>query len=316
MGSMFSASCNSEARLDGKTAVITGANTGIGRETAKDFYIRGGKVILACRNIKKANEAIEEIKRECIGQQNLGELLAVCLDLSSLTSVRSCAAELLKTEKQIDILVNNAGLFGIPYGKSKENYELNFATNHLGHFLFTLLLMPIIIKSGSARIVTVSSRLHISVSSLDFSDLHYERRTYGAIKAYSESKLANILFMNELAQQFKEKNINNVNVYSLHPGTVRSEAGRYLDDSWFRGSYWIWSNVLGLFGKSTKQGAQTSIYCSLDEKCANETGLYYAECKPVSPSQAARNEAAAKELWEVSWKLVGLKEDLNPFRKL
>ncbi|XP_050509563.1 retinol dehydrogenase 11-like [Diabrotica virgifera virgifera] len=316
MGSIFSASCDSEARLDGKNAVITGANTGIGKETAKDFYVRGGRVILACRNIKRANEAIEKIKAECIGQQDLGELLAVCLDLSSLKSVRSCAEELLKTEKQIHILVNNAGLFGIPYGRSKENYELNFATNHLGHFLFTLLLLPIIIKSGPARIVTVSSRLHTSASSLDFSDLHYERRTYGAIKAYSESKLANILFMNELARKLKEKNINNVNVYSLHPGLVRSEVGRNLDDAWFPGSYWIWSNVLGLFAKSPKQGAQTSIYCSVDEKCANETGLYYAECAPVSPSQAARNETAAKELWEVSWKLVGLKEDFNPFRKL
>ncbi|CAG9838607.1 unnamed protein product [Diabrotica balteata] len=147
---------------------------------------------------------------------------------------------------------------------------------------------------------------------LDLSDMNYQKRKYGNIKAYNESKVCNLLFSQELVRKLKENNLNGITVYSVHPGAVKTEAGRYLDDAYFSGLYFIWSSVGKMFYKTPVQGAQTSIYCSVDEKCSNETGLYYAECKPSKTSKLARNEKLAEELWDLSLKLVGLdsKSDL------
>uniref|UniRef100_A0A6P7GWU6 Retinol dehydrogenase 12-like n=1 Tax=Diabrotica virgifera virgifera TaxID=50390 RepID=A0A6P7GWU6_DIAVI len=308
MGQIFTTKCDSDVRLDGKTAVITGANCGIGKETARDLYLRGATVILACRSVSKANEAIKEIKTQCVWEKNVGQLKAIELDLSRLKSVRDCAAKLLETEKEINILVNNAGVFAVPFALTEDGNETTFQVNHLGHFLFTLLLMPLLKKSTPARIVTVASSLHSAVWNLDLSDMKCEKRKYGSLNAYNESKVCNILFTQELARKLKEHNINGITVYSVHPGAVKTDAARYLDS----GLYFIWTSVAMMFYKSPIQGAQTSIYCSVDEQCSNETGLYYAECKPTRPSKIARNEKLAEELWDMSLKLVGLdsKNDL------
>ncbi|XP_056639547.1 retinol dehydrogenase 13-like [Diorhabda sublineata] len=316
MGQILAVQCHSSARLDGKIAVITGANTGIGKTTAKDFYKRGARVILACRDVTRANEAIKDIKDQCEGEENLGELVCVKLDLSSLSSVRNCSEELLKSEKCINILVNNAGIAGVPYKKTTDGFEMTFQTNYLGHFLFTLLLMPLLIKGRPARIVNVTSMLHAFMwSSFDLSDLNFENRKYGDMRAYMESKLCNILFTKELTRKLSENDIDGITVYAPHPGAVRTEGGRYLDESYFRGMYWLWLHVLGLFYKSPELGAQTTIYCSVDEQCANETGLYYSECKPTEPSAYAKDEKLAKDLWNLSLKYVNL-ENYNPFQKL
>ncbi|XP_072392070.1 retinol dehydrogenase 12-like isoform X2 [Diabrotica undecimpunctata] len=274
MGSLLAVPCTSKARLDGKTAVITGANTGIGKITAKDFYKRGATVIIACRNLDKANEAIQEIKQDCQGQENLGQLKSIKLDLSSLQSVRACAEELNKAEHNINLLVNNAGVMAVPFSKTVDGFELTFGTNHLGHYLLTILLLPKIIQSGpGARIVNVSSLLH------------------------------------------QNHGIDGVNVYALHPGVIKTELTRSMNESMFPGARFILSDVVGgIFFKTPEQGAQTQIHCSVDEKCADQSGLYYSECKPVQPSKVALNDEMAAKMWDVSWKLVGLEENYDPFR--
>lgn len=308
MGSFLATPANSLARLDGKTAVITGANTGIGKVTAKDFYERGARVILACRNLEKAQEAIDEIKKQCESKENLGELALSKLDLSSLKSVRACAEELLKNEKEINILLNNAGVMMIQeLTRTEDGHEMQFGTNHLGHFLFTLLLMPKLIQSTPVRIVNVSSAAHFLTFSLDLDDLNFENRKYGALKAYVQSKLSNILFTTELANKLKENKIEGINVYCLHPGSINTDLTRHVEGNPF-------INISKLFFKTPEEGAQTSIYCSTHEKCANETGLYYAECKPCCSSKTSQNKELAKKLWLISLKMVGLNEDYDPFK--
>ncbi|KAL1493226.1 hypothetical protein ABEB36_011319 [Hypothenemus hampei] len=309
----FSSVCTSTARLDGKTAIITGCNTGIGKETAKDFFERGARVIMACRNIEKATEAANEIKSSCISKENVGELVVEELDLTSLQSVRKCAETILNKESKINLLVNNAGVMMCPQQLTTDGFEMQFGTNHLGHFLLTLLLLPKIIQSTPARIVNVSSTAH-ERGSINFEDLNYNKRTYNALEAYSQSKLANVLFSRELAKRLKENNISDVTVYSLHPGVINTELGRHLKTTYGAFVEALW----GFFKwaiKTPKQGAQTIIYCSVDENCANESGLYYKECATTSPAKAAKSEEDAQRLWDESLKLVGLPDSYNTFVK-
>ncbi|XP_026764334.2 retinol dehydrogenase 13-like [Galleria mellonella] len=308
---LFSGRCLSTVKLVGKTAVITGCNTGIGKETALDFYKRGAKVIMACRSIEKAEQAKSDIETKCKDLSNTGNLVVVKCDLTSLKSVRECAQEILDTEPQINILVNNAGVMMCPKGKTEDGFEIQFGTNHLSHFLLTMLLLPRIINSKPARIVTVSSRGHTR-SGINFEDPNYETRPYKSIEAYAQSKLANILFTKELALKLKEHDIEGVNTYSLHPGVIKTELGRHLDNTLFPGARTIIGLLFTPFTKSIELGAQTTIYCAVDEKCADETGLYYSDCVPVKPSQDALNTEYAKKLWDLSVNLVGL-GDYNPF---
>lgn len=175
----FSGRCYSKIRLDGKTAVVTGCNTGIGKETVLDFYRRGkdrrpeehlkisffrpsgARVIMACRNLDKAEEAAKDIRVRCKDELNTGEIVTAELNLSSLKSVKDCAQKLNQSEDRIDLLINNAGIMVCPETRTEDGYELQFQTNHLGHFLLTVLLLPKIINSAPARIVNVSSLAHI-----------------------------------------------------------------------------------------------------------------------------------------------------------
>ncbi|KYQ55823.1 Retinol dehydrogenase 12 [Trachymyrmex zeteki] len=202
--------CTSKARLVGKIVVITGANSGIGRETARDLYARGARVILACRNMEMANKAVEDIRNNPPSRfnkdeykNNAGELAIYSLDLSSLKSVRDCAKNLLTNEAAIHILINNAGVAAYPsYEKTEDGNETTLQVNHLGHFLLTLLLLPKMQKSSpNCRIVNVSSIAHL-IANIDFDDINLER-SYGPIKSYAQSKLANILFTKELARKLK-----------------------------------------------------------------------------------------------------------------
>ncbi|KAF2886821.1 hypothetical protein ILUMI_19352, partial [Ignelater luminosus] len=198
------AKCTSTARLDGKTAIVTGSNTGIGKYTVQDFYSRGARVIMACRSVEKAEKAAEDIQKICEGKENLGEIVIVQLDVSNLESVREFAKKVLEKEDHVDLLVNNAGVMTCPEGKTVDGFETQFGTNHLGHFLLTLLLMPKIIKSAPARIVTVSSVAHTYLDGpLALDDLNWEKRKYSPTQAYAQSKIANILFTKELAHKLE-----------------------------------------------------------------------------------------------------------------
>ncbi|GBP12921.1 hypothetical protein EVAR_79267_1 [Eumeta japonica] len=309
---LFSGQCKSKARLDGKTALVTGSNSGIGKETVLDFYKRGARVIMACRDINKAQTAKLEIEDQCKDIKGVGFILVEKCDLSSLESIRTCAQNVLDTERQLNILVNNAGVMMCPKSQTADGFEMHFGSNHLGHFLLTLLLLPKIRNSTPARIVTVASKAHILSYGIDFKDLNYRHRTYYSMGAYAQSKLANIIFSKELARKLKEHGIEGINTYSLHPGVIPTGLTRHLDETVVWGARFFTNLFMRVFNKTATQGAQTTIYCAVDEKCANETGLYYSDCKAVTPAAAALDDEVATKLWKVSAELVGL-QNYDPF---
>lgn len=297
--------CYSKARLDGKTVLITGANTGIGKETAIDLAKRGAKVILACRNVDKAKSAQADIIR-LSGNNNIS---VVELDLASLDSVRQCAQKIIEEVPRLDILINNAGVMACPRWETKDGFEMQLGTNHLGHFLFTNLLLDLIKKSAPARIINLSSMAHEG-GDIFLDDLMLTK-DYTAIKSYCQSKLANVLFSSELARRLEGTGIT---TYSLHPGGVDTDLQRHV------GTTWPWARIpfmiMGPFirtflFKTALQGAQTSIYCAVDEKAGQETGLYYSDCAVKKPSPKALDVTVAKKLWEVSAELVGLEKKVE-----
>ncbi|XP_066280171.1 retinol dehydrogenase 12-like [Branchiostoma lanceolatum] len=294
--------CYSKARLDGKTAIVTGSNTGLGKETARDLARRGARVILACRDVTKAEAAADDI-RKTTGN---GNVVVQKLDLASLASVREFAAGINKKEGRMDLLINNAGIMMCPQWKTEDGFEMQFGTNHLGHFLLTNLLLDLLKKSAPSRVVTVSSTGH-QFGKMHFDDLNLENG-YEPMKAYGQSKLANILFTRELAKRLEG---TGVTCYSVHPGGVRSDLSRYMPQT-----YGLWLTLIKpfiipfmlVFGKSNEQGAQTSLHCALQEGLESKSGLYFSDCAEKDPSPAGQDDEAAKRLWEVSEEMVGLKQ--------
>ena len=211
--------CYSKAKMNGKTVIITGANTGIGLETAVDLAGRGARVILACRSKEKGEAAVDKVKRRSKSEN----AAFVSLDLASLDSVRKFASEILDKELRIDVLINNAGVMVPPYTKTADGFELQFGVNHLAHFLLTNLLLDRLKQAPSARIVNVSSLAH-EWGKINFDDLQSEV-SYSRGGAYGQSKLANVLFTRSLARRLQG---TNVTAYSVHPGSVRTELGRHI----------------------------------------------------------------------------------------
>ncbi|KAJ2943879.1 hypothetical protein O0L34_g8203 [Tuta absoluta] len=304
--------CKSQRRLEGLTAIVTGCNTGIGKETARELYVRGARVIMACRDLKRAEAAKQDLE-QMESDQEKGTLIVEKLDVSSLKSVREFALKILESESHIDILVNNAGVMCCPEGKTEDGFETHMGTNHFGHALLTLLLLPRLTKSGNSRIIFVSSYLHKS-GSLDFNDMNFEKTRYDPVKAYSRSKAANILYARALAKKLKENGIDNVTTYSLHPGIINTEIGRHFSDTVWYGATWAFNHIVSWFTKSPKCGAQTSIYCAVDEACAGESGLYYSDCKATTPSKQCRDDDAADQLWTVTMDALNLNH-YDPFGK-
>ena len=295
--------CTSKARLDGKTAIVTGANTGVGKETVVDLVRRGARVIMACRSLKKGEAA----KKDVIEKTGSNNVIVKHLDLASLRSVRAFAEDINKNEARLDILVNNAGAINAKeFTKTEDGFEMTMGVNHLGHFLLTNLLVNLLKKSAPSRVVVVSSRAHheflkwLTGTKLG---LDYEKFTsdisYVGNVAYEESKLANVLFTRELARRLKG---TGVTANSLHPGTFSSELQSSYP-TWFRYTFKILTRI---FGKTVEEGAQTQIYLAVSEEVEGVTGLYFADCKETEPSKNAQDDVVAKKLWEVSAKLVGL----------
>lgn len=288
--------CRSKARLDGKTVLITGANTGIGKETALDLARRGARVILACRDMTRARIAADDIRQ----QSGNGNVVVKKLDLASLQSVRDLAKEVEENEERLDILINNAGIMWCPKWQTEDGFEMQFGVNHLGHFLLTNCLLDLMKKSAPSRIVIVSSVAH-EKGRMHFDDINLDK-DYKREVSYRQSKLANILFGRELAARLQG---TGVTVYSLHPGVIRTELGRHLIPTLA-----LWKRlILILFGwlvKSPTEGAQTTIYCAVDESLDQVSGLYYSDCATKTPAPQALDDKAAKKLWDLSASMVGL----------
>ncbi|XP_016412112.1 retinol dehydrogenase 12-like [Sinocyclocheilus rhinocerous] len=224
------------------------------------------------------------------------------LDLASLKSVRSFAENFLKKESRLEILINNAGL--VIGGKTEDGFGRIFGVNHLGHFLLTILLLEMLKECGPSRVVTVSSMAHcrgkIGFDCINtHKDLGLGNSTLALIMLYSHSKLCNVLFTHELAKRLKG---TNVTCYSLHPGAIKTDIGRH-GNLWWR---LFMAPILLLFFSDVESGAQTSLYCALQEGIEPLTGRYFSSCAVQNVSAKARDDAVAKKLWEVSERLVGL----------
>ncbi|XP_053177599.1 dehydrogenase/reductase SDR family member 13-like [Scomber japonicus] len=292
------ARCSNSMRLAGKTAIVTGSNTGIGRTTALDLAKRGARVILACRNKEKAEAAAFDIRRESGNTQ----VLFMQLDLASFKSVRNFAETFLKTEPRLDLLINNAGVMGP--GRTEDGFGVAFGVNHLGHFLLTNLLLERLQQSGSGRVVTVAALLH-HLGNIDFpllashKDLVSGRSSWSSLKAYCNSKLCNVLFTRELANRLEG---TSVTCYSLHPGVVYTELCRSMS---------LWQQLLmmpfaKLFFLDPDGGCQTTLHCALQEGIEPLSGRYFSNCALQRVAAQGRDDAVAKKLWEVSERLTVL----------
>uniref|UniRef100_A0A4W3IZT5 Dehydrogenase/reductase (SDR family) member 13a, duplicate 3 n=1 Tax=Callorhinchus milii TaxID=7868 RepID=A0A4W3IZT5_CALMI len=296
--------CKSDVSLNGRTVIVTGANTGIGKETALDMARRGARVVLACRSKDRAEAAVLDIRR--VSDNN--QVVFMHLDLASLKSVRAFAETFLKSEPQLHILINNAGVGLV--GKTEDGFSMGVGVNHFGHFLLTNLLLERLKQCVPSRVVVLASETYRMVG-LDFSKLSRTEpgHTNGFLD-YAHSKLCNVLFARELSNRLEG---TNVTCYSVHPGVVNTEVFRHLN----RWLMLILVPVAALLFRDPEGGAQTSIHCAVQEGIERFSGRYFSDCRVREVVAHARDDAVARKLWEFSERMVGLSPrvsavDLNP----
>jgi retinol dehydrogenase-12 len=266
----------------GRTFFVTGANSGIGRALVEALAARGGNVVLASRSEERTRPVLDEVRSRYPGV----DAQFVRIDVSDLLSVRETADGFLATGRPVDVLVNNAGIAGTS-ALSPQGFDLTYATNHIGPFLLTNLLLPRITASSQGRVVNVSSVAQFQVKRMDWSVL--QRRTSPKRSGFSDyalTKLMNVLHAKELARRLTG---TRVTTYSLHPGAVASNIWRAVPQPF----QWLMKR----FMLSNEEGAKTPLYCATAPELAGTTGRFYNKCREVSPNPLAEDEALAKELW-------------------
>jgi NAD(P)-dependent dehydrogenase (short-subunit alcohol dehydrogenase family) len=274
--------------LDGRTFLITGANTGIGKETARVLAGRGARLYLACRSEQNGRQAIDEIAR----QTGNHDLHFLSLDLGDLASVTQCAQEFLATDEPLHVLINNAGVAGAR-GMTTSGFEVMFGTNHVGPFLLTNLLVDRLRTSAPARIVNVASAAHYGAAGIDWEAVRRPTRTITGMREYSVSKLANVLHAEELGRRLEG---SGVSTYALHPGVIASDIWRRVP--------WPARAVMKMRMDSPQNGAKTSLYCATSEQTAGDSGRYYDDCRRKEPAAVVTAELA-EELWRRSTEWTG-----------
>jgi NAD(P)-dependent dehydrogenase (short-subunit alcohol dehydrogenase family) len=288
--------------LTGRTAIVTGANTGLGLETARALAERGATVVLAVRSLEKGQAALASIRE----RRKDARVSLHALDLSSLESVRRAAGELASAYEQIDLLVNNAGVMYTPQSRTADGFELQLGTNHFGHFAFTGLLLPRLLATPGSRIVTVSSIGHRIRSAIDLADLHFEKG-YGRVAAYGRSKLANLLFTYELQRRFERAGAR-VAALAAHPGMSATELTRNLP-SFIR----VLEPLLLPLAQTAAMGALPQLRAATDPAAVG--GQYYGPDglgeswgHPVVVQSSARSHDAGLQsaLWKASEELTGV----------
>ena len=286
---------------DGRTAIITGANIGLGLNTALQLAAKGCAVVLACRNLDKAAEAKADILRQYPKAKAKIECLQ--LDLCSLQSVRAFADRYTAKHKRLDLLINNAGIMMPAFALSEDGFESQLAANYHGHFALTGLLLPLLEKTTGSRVVSLSSLAH-NWSNMRFDDLHFSHG-YNKRKAYGQSKFACLMFAYELNRRLQKARSKTISV-AAHPGVSATNLGQHFPR--------VLSALFPLFGQSAADGALPTLYAALGDDI--QGGDY---CGPkamqqmrgapvkVGSNRASKDEAAAKKLWTVSEKLTGVK---------
>ena len=304
--------------LSGRNAFVTGASGGLGAETARVLAGAGAAVTLAARDLEKAEGVAAEIRTSTGNDQ----VSVTPLELTDLQSVRACAQTWIASKQPLHLLINNAGLMACPLQRTPAGYESQLATNHIGHFLLTCLLVPALKLDPPARIINLSSAGH-RFSGLHFEDPHYEKRDYDKWEAYGQSKTANILFSVELDRRLSPQGIR---ALSVHPGMIMTELGRHLGPSDIKELMSRTPRRQGEGGggpswKTVEQGAATSVWAATSPDLAGRGGLYCLDCRVVEPggdendmngvSDYALDEAAARKLWTLSEKWVEDRFDLT-----
>ncbi|VDM38318.1 unnamed protein product, partial [Toxocara canis] len=287
----------------GKVAFVTGANNGIGKQTARELNLRGAKVYMLCRNTERGREALHDlVKLGC----DPSRLFVRQLDLADLSSVRNFVSEIGKEEEKLDILVNNAGIMFYPrFEKTRDGFETTWQTNYLGHFLLTELLLPILRNSPSGRVVNVSSLLHKQADSVEAAVVNSEKK-FNRSQPYNRSKLAQVMHARELTRRLRASDpACTVTINSLHPGVCFTDLGRYtlLNKTPFKQ---ILAPFLWFFMKTDKDGAQTSLFLCLSKQVEGISGKYFGECKEHQPSPKALDDHNCNVLYNYSLEAVGL----------
>lgn len=299
-------SLESMSDQSGRVAIVTGANSGLGYETAAGLAARGAHVVLACRDVAKAEGALDAMRRAH------GNVSAECLplDLASLDAVRGFAKEILDRFPRVDLLCNNAGVMALPYRRTADGFEMQLGTNHLGHFALTGLLLNRILERPDGRIVTVSSSLH-RVGRIHWDDLQLER-AYGKWRAYAQSKLANLLFAFELDRRLRRRSAT-ARSLAAHPGyaatNLQSAGPRMAGARLFERAAAIGNRILA---QSAAMGALPTLYAAT---CSDAEGGDYigpsgigemkGHPRRVGASSRARDPEAAERLWAISEQLTG-----------
>jgi NAD(P)-dependent dehydrogenase (short-subunit alcohol dehydrogenase family) len=281
---------------EGKIVIVTGANTGLGKETAKQLALNNATVIIAVRNAEKGDLAAKDIKKSAPD----AKIEVMKLDLSSLKSIKNFADKFNKKYKKLDILINNAGVMNPPFSTTEDGFELQFGTNHLGHFALTMRLLPALKTAKEARIVTVSSVAHTS-GKIDFDDLNWEKREYKGWGAYGDSKVANLLFTYELARKLKATDTIAV---AAHPGYTATDLQR---------TSRLFAILNPLLAQKPSMGALPTLRAAVDSRVKG--GEYYGPGGrggfrgfpvKVSSTGLSNNKEIAKKLWAVSEEQTGV----------
>ena len=297
--------------LSGRTALVTGGYSGLGQETARAMAARGAHVILSGRDATKLSAAADAIATE-----TGAKIETLVCDLASLDSIRKAAAEAGERFDKIDLLINNAGVMACEEAKTSDGFEMQFGTNHLGHFLLTNLLIPLIEKGERQRIVNISSRGH-HIAPVDFEDPHFQQRDYDKWVSYGQSKTANILFAVGLEQRFADRGIH---AYALHPGGIHTNLGRHMSEEDVK-------NLMARIQKAAEergeepqpfktipQGAATTCWVATADELEGVGGLYCEDCHVADQDDRdtgggvrsyALDSEKADRLWTMSEKMVG-----------
>ena len=277
-------------KLQNKTAIVTGANSGMGMATVRALSDMGAKVIMLCRSEKRGTEALEKLSSE-----KYRDLELILCDLGNYDSIRAFANIVRRGCDHIDILVNNAGFISLDRQETGEGLERQFGVNHIGHFLLTMSLLDLMGEGG--RIVNVASGAH-KTGKIHFDDINLTKG-FNVIKAYSQSKLANVLFTRELARRVKDRGIT---VNCCHPGAVATNIGIDRDTGFGK----TVTRLLKPFFQTPEQGARTAIFLASDDSVSDVTGEYFYKCRIAKSSKRSKDMELAKKLFEFSEELTGL----------
>ncbi|MCK0127307.1 SDR family NAD(P)-dependent oxidoreductase [Erythrobacter sp. F6033] len=293
--------------LSGKTIFITGGNSGLGMESGRAMAAQGAHVVLAGRDQGKLDDAVSSIKNENPDAQ----IETIICDLGSLESVQSCGKEASQRLGKIDVLLNNAGVMACPHSKTADGFEMQFGTNHVGHFLLTKQLMPLIEKGQDKRIVNLSSRGH-HITPVNLDDPNFENREYNEWASYGQSKTANILFTVGLENRFADKGIH---AYAVHPGGIQTNLGRHMSEEEEAALVArVTENDPDFSWKTIPQGAATQCWAATAAELEGKGGVYCEDCHvaevdDTSPNSGVRSyaldQASADRLWSMSEEMVG-----------